>query len=266
MGQTADQQFAGADVIFDGVALDGPTATGIERFRVLRYIKSSGPQLIQVDTGRRVQVDAGRRVFVFSTISITATPGETWRIYAKHLAAGLFRTDLCLGSRRLSVADAEPPAPQWLPTLTVAGRFGTRSLLENDDPTGQVSSASVRRGELLRFRFNFRPTSVTIQHRRSRYRRLPPQQAVTWRVLATGTYLVRLTAVWTKQDGSETVRFTSRFLIRLTARSRKNPRHGSRFRAIVKDMRNVTETHAGLPLQHVPPAIERLDPLWRRSF
>lgn len=215
VGQTTDQQFAGADVIFEGVALDGPTATGIERFHVLRYVKSSGPQLIQVDTGRRVQGP----LFVFSTTSITATPGETWRIYAKHLAAGLFRTDLCLGSRRLSVAGAEPPAPQWLLTLTVAGRFGTRSLLENDDPAGQVSSASVRRGELLRFRFNFQPTSVTIGYGRSRPQFLPAQQAVTWRVRASGTYLVRLAATWTKQHGSETVRFTSRFLIRLTVRS-----------------------------------------------
>jgi hypothetical protein len=31
-------------------------------------------------------------------------------------------------------------------------------------------------------------------------------------------------------------------------------------------MRNVIETDVGLVLQHVPPALERLDPLWRRSF
>ncbi len=33
---TAAQQRARAQIIFNGVALDGPTATGIERFRVIR--------------------------------------------------------------------------------------------------------------------------------------------------------------------------------------------------------------------------------------
>ncbi len=208
---TADQQFAGADVIFDAVALDGPTPTGIERFRVLRYVKSSGPVLIQVSTERRV--------FVFSSIAITATPGETWRIYAKRLAGGFFETNLCLGSRRLSVASAEPAGSQWLPTLRVESRFGARSFLENDGATGKVSSASVRRRELLRLRFNFQPTSLTIQHGRAPTQLLRPQQDLTWHVPAGGTYLVRLTATGTRQEGSETVRFTSRFLIRLSARA-----------------------------------------------
>ena len=212
VGLTADQQFALADVIFDGVALDGPTASGLERFRVLRYVKSSGPQLIQVETGRRLFADST----MISTTSITARPGETWRIYAK-LRDGFVRTDQCLGSRRLSVAGGDPADPQWLPTLTVAGRFGTRALRESDHATGGVPSASVRKGELLTFRFNFQPTSVLLQ-RRSRHQLLRPQQTVAWRVSATGTYLVRLTATWTRQEGSETVRFTSSFSIRLTAR------------------------------------------------
>ncbi len=206
---TADQQFAHAHVVFDAVALTGPTATGFERFHVLRYLKSSGPQLIQVSTGRAISM--------ISSIAITPRPGEMWRIYAKRLANGLFDTNECLGSRRLLPASGEPPGQQWLPTLTIAGRSGIRSLTEDDRVTGKVASASVRRGELLRLRFNFQPLTVTIRHGRSPGKRLNPQQAVTWRVPASGSYVVRLTATWARKYGSETVQFTSRFSIRLTA-------------------------------------------------
>ena len=209
VGLTADQQFALADVIFDGVALDGPTATGVERFRVLTYLKSSGPQLIHIETGRRTNA--------WSSVAIAAKPGERWRIYARRHADGRYDTNQCNGSRRLAPAAADPADPQWLPTLTLAGRFGMRSLVESDGAPGPVPSASVRKGELLTFRFNFQPTSVLLQ-RRSRHQLLRPQQTVAWRVSATGTYLVRLTATWTRQEGSETVRFTSSFSIRLTAR------------------------------------------------
>ena len=41
---TAAQQRARAHIIFKGVALDGLTATGIQRFRVIRYLKGKGPK------------------------------------------------------------------------------------------------------------------------------------------------------------------------------------------------------------------------------
>jgi hypothetical protein len=47
---TAAQQRARADVIFNGRALEGPTATGIQRFRVTRYLKGRGPRIVRVDT------------------------------------------------------------------------------------------------------------------------------------------------------------------------------------------------------------------------
>ena len=48
---TVAEQRARADVIFDGRALDGPTATGIQRFRVSGYIKGRGPAIVRVQTG-----------------------------------------------------------------------------------------------------------------------------------------------------------------------------------------------------------------------
>src|SRR6266850_8473930 len=48
---TPAQQRARAQVIFNGIALNGPTATGIQRFRVTRYLKGSGPRIVRVDTG-----------------------------------------------------------------------------------------------------------------------------------------------------------------------------------------------------------------------
>ena len=47
---TAAQQRERADVIFNGLALEGPTATGIQRFRVTRYFKGSGPRVVRVNT------------------------------------------------------------------------------------------------------------------------------------------------------------------------------------------------------------------------
>src|SRR5262245_39587525 len=40
-----------APVIVDARALEGPTPTGVQRFRVVRYLKGSGPAVIRVATG-----------------------------------------------------------------------------------------------------------------------------------------------------------------------------------------------------------------------
>jgi hypothetical protein len=95
---TAAQQRARADIIFDGVALDGPTATGIARFRVIRYRKGRGPRIVRLRTGRRLYPGGGG---VVTSVSIDAARGETWRIYARRLRRGVFQTTVCDGSRRL---------------------------------------------------------------------------------------------------------------------------------------------------------------------
>jgi hypothetical protein len=95
---TAAQQRARANIIFSGVALDGPTATDIERFRVIRYLKGTGPRIVRLGTGRKRYPGGGG---VITSVSIDARRGETWRIYARRLRPGIFQTTVCDGSRRL---------------------------------------------------------------------------------------------------------------------------------------------------------------------
>jgi hypothetical protein len=95
---TAAQQRARAAVIFDGVALDGPTFSGIERFRVVRYRKGTGPRIVRLSTGRKRYPGGGR---VVTSVSIDARRGELWRIYGRRLRRGVFETNVCDGSRRL---------------------------------------------------------------------------------------------------------------------------------------------------------------------
>ncbi len=95
---TAAQQRARAQIIFNGVALDGPTATGIERFRVIRYLKGKGPKIVRLSTGRKRYTGGGG---VTTSVSIDAKRGQTWRIYARRLRPGIFQTTVCDGSRRL---------------------------------------------------------------------------------------------------------------------------------------------------------------------
>lgn len=205
-----EQQFATADVIFDGVALEGATATGIQRFRVLAYIKSSGPDVARIRTGTRL-LPGG--LMSTTSVAVDAQAGDTWRIYAMRRADGTLATSVCHGSRRL----AAPGASRWRPAATVSGRFGVAALV---DARGDVvPTVSVRRGEVLRIRFNFRPTSVTVRHGNSAAQRLPPRRTVTWRVGATGTYLLDVTATGTPPTASGTAtRVTSRLRIRLRVR------------------------------------------------
>jgi hypothetical protein len=95
---TAAQQRARADVIFDGIALDGPTLSGLERFRVIRYRKGTGPRIVRLRTGRKRDPDGGG---VVTSVSIDARRGEMWRIFARRLRHGVFETTVCDGSRRL---------------------------------------------------------------------------------------------------------------------------------------------------------------------
>jgi hypothetical protein len=95
---TAAQQRARANIIFDGVALDGATASGIERFRVLRYQKGTGPRIVRLRTGRKLFSNGSGTT---TSVSIDAARGEKWRLFARRVRPGLFETNVCDGSHRL---------------------------------------------------------------------------------------------------------------------------------------------------------------------
>ena len=95
---TPAEQRARADVIFDGVALEGPTSTGIQRFRVSRYLKSRGPTVVRVNTGNVRRADGSGTV---TSVSIVVKRGERWRIFAQGSPRRVVRTSMCDGSRKL---------------------------------------------------------------------------------------------------------------------------------------------------------------------
>jgi hypothetical protein len=94
---SAATQRARANVIFDGVALQGPTATGVQRFRVTRYLKGGGPQTVRVSTGYVRRADGSGRL---TSVSVVAARGQRWRIFARGSARNVLRTSICEGSRR----------------------------------------------------------------------------------------------------------------------------------------------------------------------
>jgi hypothetical protein len=95
---TAADQRTRADVIFDGVALDGPTATGVQRFRITRYRKGSGPAIVRVQTGTVRRADGTGST---TSVAIFVKRGERWRIFARGAAWKILQTNVCDGSRRL---------------------------------------------------------------------------------------------------------------------------------------------------------------------
>jgi hypothetical protein len=90
------EQRARADVIFDGVALEGATPTGVQRFRVTRYRKGHGPQLVRVRTGNIRRADGSGSV---TSVSLVVERGQRWRIFARGSPRQVVRTTLCDGSR-----------------------------------------------------------------------------------------------------------------------------------------------------------------------
>lgn len=97
IAMTAAQQRARADVIFDGTALDAPTPTGIQRFRVTRYLKGRGPQIVRVSTGNMRRADGSGTV---TSVSLVVRRGERWRIFARGNPRLVLRTSVCEGSRK----------------------------------------------------------------------------------------------------------------------------------------------------------------------
>jgi hypothetical protein len=110
--QTPQQQRNAAAVIFVGVALEGPTADGVQRFRVERYEKGSGADVRLVSTG---VVAGGGGVRSTTSVSVEAAAGQRWRIYGTPGAGGALETNVCLGSTELAgaapAADGTNPAP-----------------------------------------------------------------------------------------------------------------------------------------------------------
>ena len=96
---TPARQRARADVIFEGVALEGPTATGVQRFRVRRYLKGVGPRILRVATGEVRHADGSETV---TSVSIHVERGERWRIFARGSVRRVLRTSVCDGSKRLA--------------------------------------------------------------------------------------------------------------------------------------------------------------------
>jgi hypothetical protein len=94
---TAAQQRARADVIFDGTAVEGPTPTGIQRFRVTRYLKGRGPQFVRVSTGNIRRADGSGTV---TSVSLVVKRGQRWRIFARGNSRLVLRTSVCDGSRK----------------------------------------------------------------------------------------------------------------------------------------------------------------------
>ncbi len=94
---TPAEQRARADVIFDGVALGGPTRTGVQRFRVTRYLKGQGPEIVRVKTGTIRRADGTGST---TSVSLFVKRGERWRIFARGSARKVLQTNLCDGSRR----------------------------------------------------------------------------------------------------------------------------------------------------------------------
>jgi len=112
---TAEERIARADVVFDGVALEGSTASGRQRFQVRHYVKGDGPDVVQVATGVTRRPDGSGSL---TSVSIDVRAGESWRIYGDRTAGDGIVTSNCAGSR--------PLPPEEIDGTAAAGdsRFG----------------------------------------------------------------------------------------------------------------------------------------------
>jgi hypothetical protein len=101
--QTEKQLRGQARVIFDGIAMRGPTYRGEiltpARFRVLRYWKGHGERVVLVQTRTRKL-----RHGIYATVFERIDPhrGEHWRIYGRRAQNGVVQTEFCAGSGRLA--------------------------------------------------------------------------------------------------------------------------------------------------------------------
>lgn len=96
---TPAQQRARASVIFEGIALEGATATGIQRFRVSRYVKGRGPRIVRVNTGHIRRADGTGTI---TSVSLFVKRNDRWRIFARGSAQQVLQSNACDGSRKLN--------------------------------------------------------------------------------------------------------------------------------------------------------------------
>lgn len=101
--------FADSDVVFEGVALDGPTGARAllspARFRVVRYLKGSGSNAVEVKTDTERQ---GRLIGQVAG-GFNPAPGEAWRIYAQGSPGDVLKvgSSTCGPTERLTGRRAE---------------------------------------------------------------------------------------------------------------------------------------------------------------
>jgi hypothetical protein len=94
---TPAEQRARANVIFDGFALEGATPSGIQRFRVTRYLKGRGSAVLRVNTGNRRRADGTGST---TSVSLVVRRGERWRVFARGSVRKTLFSNLCDGSRK----------------------------------------------------------------------------------------------------------------------------------------------------------------------
>jgi hypothetical protein len=108
-------RIAGADVIFEGAAIEGPTETGVQRFRVTRYLKSTGPEVVSVKT--RPALNAV--MVAMTSVDLVVEAGSEWRIFGYGAANGVIGANSCT-SRRLPLPPlGQEPVPPSGPGLVV---------------------------------------------------------------------------------------------------------------------------------------------------
>ena len=118
-----------ADVVFIGVALEGATSTGIQRFRVERYVKGTGPETAAVSTGVEARSDG---TGMTTSVSVDVGAGERWQIYARNRpGSDVLETNLCDGSVKLSSTGGgeATPIPDSPAAAASAGEDRTKTVL-----------------------------------------------------------------------------------------------------------------------------------------
>jgi hypothetical protein len=112
---TEREQIDRATVIFVGVALEGPTASGVQRFRVEQYVKGDGDDTVAVSTGVARRADGTGWT---TSVAIDDAAGERWRILATRAESGVLTTSVCDGSKAIGGSASGDAWPQEGATAT----------------------------------------------------------------------------------------------------------------------------------------------------
>ena len=120
-----------ADVVFEGVAQDGPTQHGYllspATFRVTRYLKGQGPALERVETAFRPPPGGGPAPALVG--DITPRPGETWTIQGRRHGDGTIQAGPCWGSHRGPAPAPRRGPPGIVPNVGMGGvRLRSRAI------------------------------------------------------------------------------------------------------------------------------------------